>query len=93
MLPTYMRKYQKPVWVTEFAMIKFGDGGVAQFPDRGTQARFAEESSKALGALEFVERYAWFATPEGSGKDKSATWNLMDGQGAMTEVGRSYMGV
>lgn len=84
--------YGKPIWVTEYAMIKFGGAG-PEYPTLEVQAQFAEEASKALAAMEFVERFAWFATPLGKEAATGANWHLMDGQGAMTSVGKSYAGV
>lgn len=50
--------YHLPVWITEYAMIKFDNG--PNYPSVDVQAKFAEKSAAALDKLPFVERYAWF---------------------------------
>lgn len=51
-------RYHLPIWVTEYAMAKWGPP--QRTPNAATQARFAAKSAEALQKLPFVERYAWY---------------------------------
>jgi hypothetical protein len=55
-------RYHLPIWLTEYALIRFGDGG-STYPTDAEQAAFAAGSTAMLESLPFVERYAWFALP------------------------------
>jgi hypothetical protein len=55
-------RYGLPIWVTEYALIRF-DGGGATFPTDAEQAAFVTGSTQMLESLPYVERYAWFALP------------------------------
>jgi hypothetical protein len=55
-------RYQLPIWLTEYALIKFGDGG-STYPTDAQQAAFVAGSTEMLESLPYVERYAWFALP------------------------------
>ncbi|MFI8185175.1 sigma-70 family RNA polymerase sigma factor [Actinacidiphila glaucinigra] len=52
------QRYHKPIWLTEYALIDFSHG--TRFPTAGQQAAFVTASTKALEALPYVQRYAWF---------------------------------
>jgi hypothetical protein len=62
-LRSYLRavhsRYQRPIWLTEFALIRFGGG--ASFPSPGQQAAFVTAAASMLQRLSYVQRYAWFA--------------------------------
>ena len=55
-------RYHLPIWLTEYALIKFGDGG-STYPTDAQQAAFVTGSTAMLESLPYVERYAWFALP------------------------------
>ncbi|GIH11389.1 RNA polymerase [Rhizocola hellebori] len=65
-LASYVRavhdRYQLPIWVTEYALIKFGSGG-STYPSAAQQVAFVNGSTAMLSGLSYVERYAWFALP------------------------------
>jgi hypothetical protein len=60
-------RYHKPIWLTEYALIRFGATSV--YPSQPQQAAFLKASTTMLASLRGVERYAWFALPatKGSG--------------------------
>ncbi len=84
------QKFNKPIWLTEFAMIKFGAD--PQFPTDADQAKFAKEAVELLESLDYVERYAWFVimpytAPPGF---HISNIHLYDGNGDITIVGEAY---
>jgi len=80
-------RYGLPIWLTEFALIKWGSGG-ATYPTPAQQTRFINRVTEMLGGLAYVERYAWFAlpTPDEGG---TGTGLYRPGQG-LTEAGTAY---
>jgi Glycosyl hydrolase catalytic core len=58
-------RYHKPIWLTEFALWKFGP---SVFPSPKLQAAFVTAATTMLRQLPYVWRYAWFALPA-DGKD------------------------
>jgi hypothetical protein len=76
-----LRKYDRPLWITEFSC---GDGD-----DRSlaVQERYMRD---ALNILEYhprVFRYAWF-----SGRTNAIpNVNLLGGSGELTDLGRQYV--
>jgi len=81
---TYDR-YHKPIWLTEYALIKFG--ATTTYPSQAQQADFVRASTAMLERLPYVERYAWFALPaSGNGND---TGLYRDGT-TPTTVGAAY---
>jgi hypothetical protein len=65
-LRSYLRavweRYRMPVWLTEFALIKFTSNG-SVYPTDAQQANFITKATVMLHGLSYVERYAWFALP------------------------------
>jgi len=61
-------RYQKPIWLTEFALIKFTGSGPV-YPTDSQQAAFIRGATAMLEKLTFVQRYAWFALPTPDGRD------------------------
>ncbi|GAA2036062.1 hypothetical protein GCM10009839_41110 [Catenulispora yoronensis] len=51
-------RYHLPIWVTEYALIKFSGG--SQYPAPDQQAAFVSGSAAMLEGLPYVERFAWF---------------------------------
>lgn len=78
------RRWHKPIWVTEYAMVDFGHGG--RLPPTSVQAHFASASVALLDRLPYVERYAWFALPATGGIGTG----LYTAGGRPTTVGRAY---
>ncbi|MET8360506.1 sigma-70 family RNA polymerase sigma factor [Micromonospora sp. NPDC005171] len=79
------QRYRKPIWLTEFALIRFGGGG-SQFPSQEQQAAFLTAATAMLGKLPYLQRYAWFGLPA-TDKDRSGLFS--DGAEA-TVVGRAF---
>ncbi|MFG1867309.1 sigma-70 family RNA polymerase sigma factor [Micromonospora arborensis] len=84
-LQAVYQRYRKPIWLTEFALIRF-DGGGSQFPRQEQQAAFLTAATAMLGQLSYVQRYAWFGLPA-TDKDRSGLFS--DGTEA-TLVGRAF---
>ncbi|MEV0213757.1 sigma-70 family RNA polymerase sigma factor [Micromonospora sp. NPDC050695] len=78
-------RYRKPIWLTEFALIRF-DGGGQQFPGQEQQAAFLTSATSMLSQLPYVQRYAWFGLPA-TDKDRSG---LFRGATDVTLVGRAF---
>ncbi|MEH0842246.1 sigma-70 family RNA polymerase sigma factor [Micromonospora sp. CPCC 205711] len=77
-------RYHLPIWLTEFALIRFSGGAV--FPSQGEQAAFLTAATRMLAGLPWLRRYAWFGLPA-SDKDRSG---LFRSGPAVTEVGRAF---
>ncbi|WP_026268119.1 sigma-70 family RNA polymerase sigma factor [Micromonospora sp. CNB394] len=84
-LQAVYQRYKKPIWLTEFALIRY-DGGRQIFPGQGQQAAFLTAATAMLGQLPYVQRYAWFGL-SASDKDKSGLFS--DGTSA-TAIGRAF---
>ncbi|PWR09264.1 glycosyl hydrolase [Micromonospora acroterricola] len=84
-LQAVYQRYRKPIWLTEFALIRF-DGGRQQFPSEEQQAAFLTAATTMLGQLSYVQRYAWFGLPA-TDKDRSG---LFRGGTEATLVGRAF---
>ncbi|MEW1762499.1 glycosyl hydrolase [Streptomyces cyaneofuscatus] len=86
-LVDYLRRvhdrYKKPVWLTEYALIDF-TGGTPRYPSEEEQSNFISTSAEGLKALDFVERYAWFAL-----STETSPTGLYSGSNA-TDSGRAY---
>lgn len=54
------QRYNKPIWVTEYALIDFSQG-TPRYPNEFAQADFLKRSQQAMSDLGYVERSAWFA--------------------------------
>ena len=91
-LRSYLRaihaRYHLPIWLTEFALIRFG--AAASFPSPHQQAAFVTAAAKMLQGLSFVQRYAWFALPATAG-DGSA--GLFRPGAVATTAGRAFEAV
>ena len=58
-------RYQKPLWLTAYALIDFAQG-TPRYPGEKEQTAFIDSSTKMLESLDFVQRYAWFALGTGT---------------------------
>ncbi len=77
-------RYGRPIWVTEWGLVDFTQ------PDRFTlseTAAFLLAATRAMDALPFVERHAWFAMYSG-GDGWHINTQLIE-SGAMTEGGKA----
>ena len=81
-------RYHLPIWLTEFALIRFGSSTV--FPAPAQQAAFVTASTAMLQRLSYVQRYAWFALPATPG-DGSA--GLFRSGAVATRAGRAFEAV
>jgi hypothetical protein len=88
-LKTYLQavraRYHKPIWLTEYALARFGATTVVPTP--GRQAAFVRASTAMLRKLPYVWRYAWFALPASS--SGPSTGLFRDGA-VPTAVGRAF---
>ncbi|HXB49842.1 MAG TPA: glycoside hydrolase family protein [Streptosporangiaceae bacterium] len=88
-LEAYLRaihaRYRKPVWLTEFALMKFGAS--TTFPSARRQAAFVKAATAMLQRLKFVQRYAWFALPATPG---DGTAGLFRPGAIATRAGRAF---
>lgn len=81
--------YDKPIWITEFAV---GDWSAKTVADNHYKPKavlkFMEGALRQLQKLDCVERYAWFpAAPTNAALGTSA---LFDADGKLTELGECY---
>jgi hypothetical protein len=80
------RRYRKPIWLTEYALISFSGG--TSYPSATQQAAFVTKSTAMLESLPYVERYAWFALPiADDGKDATGLYRP---DGSRTAAGTAY---
>jgi Glycosyl hydrolase catalytic core len=81
-------RYHKPIWLTEFALIRFG--AATSFPSARQQAAFLTAATTMLQHLSFVQRYAWFALPASTGDGSAGLFRT----GAIaTRAGRAFEAV
>jgi RNA polymerase sigma factor (sigma-70 family) len=79
------RRYGKPIWLTEFALIDFSQG--VRHPADEEQAAFLTSATKMLAGLPYLQRYAWF----GLGTDESGPGTtLFRPGGTLTPQGRAF---
>ncbi|HEY7429880.1 MAG TPA: glycoside hydrolase family protein [Streptosporangiaceae bacterium] len=78
-------RYHKPIWLTEFALIRFGSS--TTFPSARQQAAFVTAATKMLQRLPWVQRYAWFALPADKG---DGTAGLFHPGAVATRAGRAF---
>jgi hypothetical protein len=78
-------RYHLPVWLTEFALIKFGSSET--FPSAKQQAAFVTSATSMLQHQSYVQRYAWFALPATKG---DGTAGLFHPGAVATAAGRAF---
>jgi hypothetical protein len=84
-LQAVWNRYHKPIWLTEFALIRFGT--TTTFPRPRVQAAFVTAATAMLQRLTYVWRYAWFALPKSAGDGSTGLF----GNGAVpTAAGRAF---
>ena len=84
-LSSVHERYHKPIWLTEYALIDFSQG--TRFPSAQQQADFVTASTKALDALPYVQRYAWFGLGADPAKPSSG---LFTNGTTATAAGRAF---
>ncbi|MGW1758483.1 sigma-70 family RNA polymerase sigma factor [Streptomyces mirabilis] len=84
-LSSVYERYHKPIWLTEYALIDFSQG--TRFPSAQQQADFVTASTKALDALPYVQRYAWFGLGADPAKPSSG---LFTNGTTTTAAGRAF---
>lgn len=55
------KKYKKPIWITEFSLMKFGK--TTTYPSTKQLVSFIKGSTAMLEKLSYVKRYAYFGLP------------------------------
>ena len=78
-------RYGLPIWLTEFALISFANGG-ATYPSETQQAAFLTAAASMLDSLPYVQRYAWF----GLGASTLPSTGLFQSGPAITPVGTAF---
>jgi hypothetical protein len=66
-LEAVWERYRRPIWLTEFALIRWEPSG-AVYPSDAELVQFIEGATRMLEELSFVERYSWFALPTFDGR-------------------------
>jgi hypothetical protein len=79
-------RYHLPIWLTEFALISFANGG-SQYPSETQQAAFLTAATAMLDSLPYVQRYAWFGLPADSALPNSG---LFQPGPVITPVGTAF---
>ena len=82
-------RYRKPIWVTEFKLIRWYPRP-SVCPQAARQAAFAKAASEMMETLDFVERYSYFPLwPFVNGCQSE----LYETNGSITIVGEAYKSV
>jgi len=81
--------YDKPIWITEFAVADWNARSLAENRLKPDDAlKFMKDVLPKLDRLDFVERYAWFpADFDSAPLGHSALW---DADGKLTRLGECY---
>lgn len=82
-------RYGLPIWLTEYALIRW-EGGGSTYPSDAEQAAFVEGSTAMLQSLPYVERYAWFALPTPDDKQATGLYRHNTPSPTPTPAGTSY---
>jgi hypothetical protein len=79
-------RWHKPIWLTEYALIKFG--ATSTYPTDEQQTAFVTASTRMLENLSYLERYSWFIfSPAGDGTTGTS---LYTSSGTPTPWGAAY---
>lgn len=82
-------KYKKPIWLTEFSLIKWNSYTTGDFPSDEMQCLYATKVQEMLNDMPFVERYAWFSASSYNSGDHENTF-LFTQDGILTTIGKAY---
>ncbi|MDM7832544.1 glycoside hydrolase family protein [Cellulomonas edaphi] len=80
------KKYKKPIWVTEFSLIRFG--ATPSYPTSKQLVRFLRGATTMMEKLSYVRRYAYFGLPA-----KGYPNGLYKDGDSPTAAGRAYRAV
>ena len=84
-------KYKKPIWVTEWCLVRWGDGHSKNtYPSIQSQAQFAKLAAQMMDTLPYVERYAYFSLTR---FERRSTSYLYNPSGSLTLAGTAYRNV
>jgi len=81
-------RYKLPIWLTEFALIRFA--ATVTFPTPRQQAAFVRAATSMLQRLSYVQRYAWFALPATTGPNGDGSAGLFRPGAVATAAGRAF---
>ncbi|MEU4537399.1 sigma-70 family RNA polymerase sigma factor [Streptosporangium sp. NPDC023825] len=84
-LQAVYKRYRKPIWLTEYALIDFSNG--TRYASDAQQAAFVTASTRMLASLPYVRRYAWFGLPSSGTEPNSG---LFRHDGTVTRAGRAF---
>jgi hypothetical protein len=79
------KRYNKPVWVTEFGLMNFS--GSPKYPSASQLVTFIKGTTKGMQSRSYVERYAWFGLPA---VGDSVDFGLYKDASTPTEAGKAY---
>ncbi|MEV6301543.1 sigma-70 family RNA polymerase sigma factor [Actinoplanes sp. NPDC051861] len=79
------KRYDKPIWVTEFGLINFG--GSPKYASDAQKVRFIKGTTAGLEKRSFVQRYAYFGLPA---VGDSVDFGLYRNATTPTEAGKAY---
>jgi hypothetical protein len=83
-------QYQKPIWVTEFAVADWFGKSPGGYPVEDVKA-FMDLACRGMEARPFVERYTW--KTRDTSDTKMGTSALFTVDGALTELGQLYKSI
>jgi len=83
-------QYQKPIWVTEFAVADWFGKSPGGYPVEDVKA-FMDLACRGMEARPFVERYTW--KTRDTTDTKMGTSALFTADGALTELGQLYKSI
>lgn len=96
-------QYNKPIWLTEFAMVDYSVWPSFKVPSVDVQQQYLIASCNMLEMLVsqgIVQRYSWFAVPEHvvnkadpTSSDNQPPTYLIDSGGQITALGKLYQAV
>ena len=84
-------RFKLPIWLTEFALIRFA--ATVTFPTPHQQAAFLTAATSMLQRLSYVQRYAWFALPATTGQNGDGSAGLFRPGAIATAAGRAFEAV
>ena len=97
-LQAYYNAYRRNVWLTEWALVDFGEdsnGWAWTFATYDQQVAFIQQAIPMLDKLGFVERYAWYMLApdqvyDGERGQPLNTASLVYSNGSATPPGLAY---
>jgi RNA polymerase sigma factor (sigma-70 family) len=87
-LQAIYQRYRRPIWLTEFGMVKFGSP--TTYPTDAQQSAFLTGAAAMMAGLGYVQRYAWFALPVTTGPTGDGNLGLFASGPAVTPAGRAF---